>query len=267
MEPRYERNLPKLCSFFARGECDRGANCPFRHEMPRDRNDPLSKQNTKDRFYGSNDPVAGKLFARMKRKEEEEGKVQEGDEGYDKARATVYIRLQGDELYPNLSEEDLRDQFYSFGEIVSVRVMPEKAQAFVEYTQPEAAELAIATMNRKQMHGHSMYVAWARMPKRGSAPDDSDKAAKPATVRPAAPPGAGSSKAKLPAGLKAVRPPPEVAAIAAAKRKSASSSLSSVPRPGGGVVRGSAAAKRDARSDKPYYPSADPSRLGTSSST
>ena len=23
MEPRYERNLPKLCSFFARGECDR----------------------------------------------------------------------------------------------------------------------------------------------------------------------------------------------------------------------------------------------------
>ena len=27
MEPRYERNLPKLCSFFAKGECDRGANC------------------------------------------------------------------------------------------------------------------------------------------------------------------------------------------------------------------------------------------------
>jgi pre-mRNA-splicing factor RBM22/SLT11 len=275
MEPRYERNLPKLCSFFARGECDRGANCPFRHEMPRDRNDPLSKQNTKDRFYGSNDPVAGKLFARMKRKEEEEGKVQEGEDGYDKARATVYVRLQGDEPYPNLSEEDVRDQFYSFGETVSVRVMPEKAQAFVEYTQPEAAELAIATMNRKQMHGRSMYVAWARMPKRGSAPDETGKESatgKPTAVRPVAPPGAGSSKVKLPAGLKAIRPPLEVAAAAAAaaaaQRKSASS-LSSVPRPGGGVVRGSAAAKRDARRDKPYYPSADPGRLGsrTSSST
>lgn len=43
MEPRYERNLPKLCSFYARGECDRGSSCPFRHEMPRDRNDPMSK--------------------------------------------------------------------------------------------------------------------------------------------------------------------------------------------------------------------------------
>jgi pre-mRNA-splicing factor RBM22/SLT11 len=43
MEPRYERNLPKLCSFFARGECDRGSTCPFRHEMPRDRGDPMSK--------------------------------------------------------------------------------------------------------------------------------------------------------------------------------------------------------------------------------
>jgi pre-mRNA-splicing factor RBM22/SLT11 len=269
MEPRYERNLPKLCSFFARGECDRGANCPFRHEMPRDRNDPLSKQNTKDRFYGSNDPVAGKLFARMKRKEEEEGKVQEGEEGYDKARATVYLRLQGDEPYQNLTEEDVRDQFYSFGEIVSVRVMPEKAHAFVEYTQPEAAELAIATMNRKLMHGRSMYVAWARTPKRGSAPDDVGKETAPTVVRRVAPPGASSNKAKLPAGLTAVRPPPEVAAIAAAQRKSGTSSLSSVPRPGGGVVRASTAAKREARSDKPYYPSADASRLGsrTSSST
>lgn len=275
MEPRYERNLPKLCSFFARGECDRGTNCPFRHEMPRDRNDPLSKQNTKDRFYGTNDPVAGKLFAKMKRREEEEaknaqGEGEQGGDGYDKARATVYVRLQGDEPFPMLTEEDVRDNFYSFGEIVSVRAMPDKAQAFVEYTQPEAAELAIASMNRKKLHDRSMYVAWARMPKRGNAPDRdqaggaTSSSSKPMAIRPAAPPGAGKSKAKLPAGLTkaVVRPPPEVAAIAAAQRKSAgASSLSAVPRPGGGVVRGSA--KRDARSDKPYYPSADPSRLGS----
>ena len=273
MEPRYERNLPKLCSFFARGECNRGADCPFRHEMPRDRNDPLSKQNTKDRFYGTNDPVAGKLFARMKAREEEENADnKEGDDGYDKARVTVYLRLQGDGPFPNLTEMDVRDQFYSFGEIVSVRVMPEKAQAFVEYTQPEAAELAIAAMNRKKLLDHSMFVAWARMPKRGNAPNKEETVTsdKPTAVRPVAPPGAGFSEAKLPAGLTAVRPPPEVAAIAAAQRKSGGpSSLSAVPRPGGGVIRGSAAAKRDARSDKPYYPSADPSRLGsrTSSST
>ena len=48
--PYYERNLPHICSFFARGECTRGDECPYRHEMPRSRDDPLSHQNIKDRF-------------------------------------------------------------------------------------------------------------------------------------------------------------------------------------------------------------------------
>jgi pre-mRNA-splicing factor RBM22/SLT11 len=276
MEPRYERNLPKLCSFFARGECNRGADCPFRHEMPRDRNDPLSKQNTKDRFYGTNDPVAGKLSARMKRLEEEGKDEEKAQDGYDRARATVYVRLQGDGPFPTLTEGDVRDQFYSFGEIVAVRVIADRAQAFVEYTQPEAAELAIATLNRKVLQGHVMNVSWARAPKRGNAPERRGEVADAAadkltTVIPAAPPGAlSSSSAKLPAGLVAVRPPPEVAAIAAARRNQAasSSSLSTVPRPGGGVIRGvgAAAARRETGSSKPYYPSADPSRLGSRTS-
>ena len=269
MEPRYERNLPKLCSFFARGECNRGTDCPFRHEMPRDRNDPLSKQNTKDRFYGTNDPVAGKLFAKMKRKEEEQKEDSKAEDGYDKARATLYLRLQGDGPFPALTEMDVRDQFYSFGEIVSVRVQADKGQAFVEYTQPEAAELAIAAMNNKMLNGHSIYVAWARAPKRGNALETSTtgKTSAPTVVRPAPPPGGMSSKAKLPAGLTPIRPPPEVAAIAAARRKQggAAASLASVPRPGGGVIRGAgvAAAKRESGSSAPYYPSADPGRLGS----
>jgi pre-mRNA-splicing factor RBM22/SLT11 len=62
--PYYERNLPQLCSFFARGECTRGTECPYRHEMPRDKDDPLSKQNIKDRYAGHDDPVAAKIMAR-----------------------------------------------------------------------------------------------------------------------------------------------------------------------------------------------------------
>ncbi len=64
--PYYERNLPHLCSFFARGECTRGDECPYRHEMPKSRDDPLSHQNIKDRFEGRNDPVAAKMMARLK---------------------------------------------------------------------------------------------------------------------------------------------------------------------------------------------------------
>jgi pre-mRNA-splicing factor RBM22/SLT11 len=51
--PHYERNAPKLCSFFANGTCTRGDTCPFRHEMPRDKSDPLAKQNISDRYHGA----------------------------------------------------------------------------------------------------------------------------------------------------------------------------------------------------------------------
>ena len=289
MAPRYERNMAKLCSFFARGECNRGESCPFRHEMPRDRNDPMNKQNTKNRFYGTSDPVANKILGRQRRREE---KVQkEDDDGYDKARATLYLRFAGnEEPFPNLTEMEIRDQFYSFGEIVSVRVQPAKGQAFVEYTQPDACELAIASMNRKQIMDRMIHVKWARAPKRGDGntpkrgEEESSTATapggrgggnnntnKPTIVRPIAPPGGFMSKAPLPKALMTVKPPAHVAAIAAARRqtKAGGGSLSNVPRPGGGPIRrvGAAAAGKVGGANQsrnaPYYPSADPGRMGS----
>jgi pre-mRNA-splicing factor RBM22/SLT11 len=286
MEPRYERNMAKLCSFFARGECDRGDQCPFRHEMPKDRNDPLSQQNTKDRFYGTSDPVANKILGRKRQFEEKE--KEQDVSGYDKARATLYVRFQGDAPFPNMTEMDIRDNFYSFGEIISVRVQPDRGQAFVEYTEPAAAELAIASMNRKELLSRPIHTSWARAPKRGedeSNPEGSsstmNKTAAPTVVRPVAPPG-GLSRKPIPKGLHVmVKPPPEVAAIAAArKQQGGSTSLgatSSVPRPsragvprlGGGPIRGAgvgAAKSAGGGSSQPYaYPSADPARLGSKS--
>ncbi len=60
--PYYERNKAHICSFWVKGECKRGEECPYRHEMPFDPNDPLAKQNFKDRYYGSQDPVAEKMM-------------------------------------------------------------------------------------------------------------------------------------------------------------------------------------------------------------
>jgi pre-mRNA-splicing factor RBM22/SLT11 len=272
MEPRYERNMAKLCSFFARGECNRGGNCPFRHEMPRDRNDPMSKQNTKNRFFGTSDPVANKILGRQRRREEEV-KVEDAD-GYDKARSTLYLRFQGDEPYPTITEPDIRDKFYSFGEIISVRIQADKGQAFVEYTEPDACELAIASMNRKELLGRNLHVKWARAPKRGEAAvpkrGEQDSAAQqaPMVVRPLAPPG-GMSKAPIPTAFTTVRPPAHVAAIAAARRQKAAAGAgvtSNVPRPGGGPIRGVGvgAAKRVGGPINPYYPSTDKNRWGAS---
>ncbi len=61
--PNYSRNKAHLCSFYAKGTCTRGDGCPFRHELPKhDKDDPMSKQNIKDRFHGVNDPVARKIM-------------------------------------------------------------------------------------------------------------------------------------------------------------------------------------------------------------
>eukprot|EP00565_Helicotheca_tamesis_P002504 CAMPEP_0185723968 /NCGR_PEP_ID=MMETSP1171-20130828/612_1 /TAXON_ID=374046 /ORGANISM="Helicotheca tamensis, Strain CCMP826" /LENGTH=443 /DNA_ID=CAMNT_0028391739 /DNA_START=76 /DNA_END=1407 /DNA_ORIENTATION=+ len=288
MEPRYERNLPKLCSFFARGECNRGMKCPFRHEMPRDRNDPLSKQNTKDRFYGTDDPVAQKMINRQKERVEkrrEEAKARGDGEGDERAVSTLYVRLVDNKdpssaaAAARITEADVRDKFYSYGEIVSVRMHANKG-AFVEYTTADATELAIASMNRQEVRGQKVYVNWARRPKRGNEAQgrqqqSGNAAGGSATgeIRPAPPPGQplnSGGAAPLPPGFAPVRPSAEVSAAAAAARSAhagsgriGSSGGIGVPRPGGGVIR------RPGRSaaPKPYYPSADPGRLGTSSAS
>ena len=59
----------------------------------------------------------------------------------------------------------IQDTFYSYGEIVSIRSQPDRGQAFVEYTQPEAAELAIAAMNRKEIYMHEK-IHWQVMNKK-----------------------------------------------------------------------------------------------------
>lgn len=61
--PYYKRNKAQICSFFVRGECKRGAECPYRHEMPT--SGPLADQNIKDRYFGVNDPVANKMMDRL----------------------------------------------------------------------------------------------------------------------------------------------------------------------------------------------------------
>lgn len=59
--PYYKRNRPHLCSFFVKGECKRGDECPYRHEKAVE--NELSHQNIKDRYHGNNDPVAHKILS------------------------------------------------------------------------------------------------------------------------------------------------------------------------------------------------------------
>ena len=261
MEPRYERNLPKLCSFFAKGECNRGARCPFRHELPRDRNDPLAKQNTKDRFFGSNDPVAGGILRRQQEKAEQrraELKAR-GGEGDERAAATLYVRFADEGAGAAISQADVRDKFYAFGEISSVRMHADKG-AFVEFTTPQATQHAIVGANRSSIGGRKVFVNWARVPKRGAVragPQPTPGVAgEGGAICALAPPG-GTRKNVSVAGF--------TAAASLGVPRPGGGGLG-VPRPGGGPLRRTGGGDVRGAAPKPYYPSADPGRLGSRTS-
>ncbi|KAH9397713.1 RNA binding motif protein 22 [Tyrophagus putrescentiae] len=131
--PYYRRNRAHICSFWVKGECKRGEECPYRHEKPSDPEDPLSDQNIKDRYFGVNDP--------------------------DRSITTLYIGNVGE----TIEEADLRDHFYQFGEIRSINVVRKSNCAFVQYTTRAAAEAAIERSFQKlTIRGVRLAIRWGR---------------------------------------------------------------------------------------------------------
>ena len=129
--PYYRRNLPHICSFWVKGECKRGEECPYRHEKPTDPDDPLADQNIKDRYYGNNDPVAEKLMRRA-------ATLPRLDPPEDKSITTLYVG----NISEKMLEKDLRDHFYQYGEIRSITIVSRTQCAFVTFVNRSAAELA-----------------------------------------------------------------------------------------------------------------------------
>ncbi|XP_020104637.1 zinc finger CCCH domain-containing protein 49-like isoform X1 [Ananas comosus] len=148
--PYYKRNRAHVCSFYVRGECTRGAECPYRHEMPE--TGELSQQNIKDRYCGVNDPVALKLLSKA-------GEMPSLTPPDDESIRTLYVGG----LDARITEQDLRDQFYAHGEIESIRMVLQRACAFVTYTTREGAERAAEELaNKLVIKGVRLKLMWGR---------------------------------------------------------------------------------------------------------
>ena len=115
--PYYKRNRAHICSFWVKGECKRGEECPYRHEKPSDPDDPLSTQNMKDRYYGINDPVAEKILKRAQA-------MPHLDPPEDRMITTLYVGG----LDPSTAENDIRSAFYSYGEMRSVTLVQKQGR-------------------------------------------------------------------------------------------------------------------------------------------
>nr|CAD7577089.1 unnamed protein product [Timema californicum] len=150
--PYYKRNRPHICSFWVKGECKRGEECPYRHEKPTDPDDPLADQNIKDRYYGINDPVAEKLMRRA-------SAMPKLEPPEDKTITTLYVGNLGDKL----TEKDLRDHFYQYGEVRSITLVPRQQCAFIQFTHRLAAEAASErTFNKLILGGRRLTIKWGR---------------------------------------------------------------------------------------------------------
>jgi pre-mRNA-splicing factor RBM22/SLT11 len=149
--PYYKRNRPHICSFWVKGECKRGEECPYRHDKPQEADDPLSEQNIRDRYYGVNDPVADKLLKRA-------ATLPTLDPPEDRTITTLYVGNIGE----HITEIDIRDHFYQYGEIRSVSLVTRQQCAFVMFTKRAAAELAAEkTFNKLILGGKKLSIKWA----------------------------------------------------------------------------------------------------------
>jgi pre-mRNA-splicing factor RBM22/SLT11 len=165
MGPYYARNRARVCSFFVKGECTRGKECPFRHEMPD--LGPLSKQNTKDRFYGVNDPVAHKLLTRLDVANEKQGLTPPDDPDI----RTLYIGG----LAPATDETKLRSIFYQYGEIESIYLMPRASCAFITYALRAGAEKASSSLGGfVECDERRVKISWAKGRKSAISNDAED---------------------------------------------------------------------------------------------
>ncbi|KAG0206861.1 RNA binding motif protein 22 [Mortierella sp. GBA30] len=190
-EPYYKRNRQHICSFFVKGNCTRGAECPYRHEMPQE--GELANQNIKDRYYGTNDPVARKMLSGPRAG----GAGRQFTPPEDKTVTSLFVTG----IMETITEQDLRGFFYVFGEIKSVVVVHKSKCAFVNFTTRAGAELAFEKSGGGvNLQGVPLRVSWARSRPVGARSEQKGEAEPtPAAVMsalqagPPPPPGSSSS--------------------------------------------------------------------------
>lgn len=162
-DPYYKRNRPQICSFFVKGNCTRGDECPYRHEMPTE--GPLAKQSIQDRFHGTNDPVAHKILARHAE-----------SQGLKPPEDTSITSLFLSSLPSSASESSIRTlavntlPFLEPDAIRSVVHVAKTRCAFVNFTSRTAAERAAeAWANGLDLDGERVGVRWGKAKKAPAA--------------------------------------------------------------------------------------------------
>mmetsp|Transcript_46577 Transcript_46577/g.108250 ORF Transcript_46577/g.108250 Transcript_46577/m.108250 type:complete len:439 (-) Transcript_46577:300-1616(-) len=198
--PYYDRNLPKMCTFWVRQTCTRVTNnsCPYRPccgtfrfpelasthpemlsklvrrlhmdgavSVMRDTSDEVEEiretlrdsqrgsrnEAIKARYHGTkDDKLAQKYLERAQNMPELTPPEDEG---------VCSLWVGG--LTPAIAKQDLHDAFYSYGEVLEVKLMSERRCALITYSLRKAAEEAAKGLYRKiEIKGAHLKLWWAK---------------------------------------------------------------------------------------------------------
>eukprot|EP00919_Chromeraceae_sp_WS-2016_P050604 GHVR01119964.1.p1 GENE.GHVR01119964.1~~GHVR01119964.1.p1 ORF type:complete len:316 (+),score=89.11 GHVR01119964.1:88-1035(+) len=146
--PYYKRNRTKFCTFWIKGECKRGSECPYYHGE-NDHDPELNDQRIKDRYIGENDPVAARILSKAYKQQQ---CIPE-----DKTVTSLFVN----NLPNNINENNIRDKFYEFGEIKNIK-MSEGGGCVVTYKDRSHAETAADVLMTKGVCvcGVNAKVSW-----------------------------------------------------------------------------------------------------------
>jgi len=136
--PSARRNLPKVCTFYVRGLCNRGNLCPFRHEDINDEDlESLKKgvnidERIRERFHGINDPIAKRILQKVKEtnlpKEPEDLNI-----------TTLYLG----NLDAAATEADVKRHLEVYGKVKAVKMIGKQSCAFACFHARDAATQAM----------------------------------------------------------------------------------------------------------------------------
>jgi pre-mRNA-splicing factor RBM22/SLT11 len=149
-----------VCTFYVRGECNRGTACPYRHtDIAEEDLEGMKKgggsieQKIRDRFHGINDPVAKKIL----------DKVKETNLPTPPADLNISTLFIGGVTDDTIDEDSIKKQLEPFGKIKAIKMIHRQGCAFACFYARESAERAIeALYDRFFISNKRLKVLWAK---------------------------------------------------------------------------------------------------------
>ena len=195
----YDRNLPRLCSFWVRKSCNRAANrtCPFRPCCGIVRFPELASSHAELLKALEQRLHADGAFSVMRDNGNEMEEIREAimktqQGSREKSIQARYHGTEEDELAQKylamaessaltppedlsvralwvggltraITEADLHDRFYPFGEVEEVKMLPERKSAIVHFASRASAEEAASALHRQlEVRGARLKLWWAK---------------------------------------------------------------------------------------------------------